>query len=48
MNKRTFTVEEKVRIIKEASEQGVKVILEKHGLYPATFYLWKNKLEEME
>jgi len=47
MNKRTFTVEEKLRIIKEASEQGVKVILEKYGLYPATFYSWKNKLEEM-
>jgi putative transposase len=47
MNKRTFTVEEKLRIIKEASEQGVKVILEKYGLYPTTFYFWKNKLEEM-
>jgi len=45
MNKRTFTVEEKLRIIKEASEQGVKVILEKYDLYPATYYSWKNKLE---
>ena len=47
MNKRTFTVEEKLRIIREASEQGVKVILEKYDLYPATYYYWKNKLEEM-
>ena len=47
MNKRTFTQEEKLRIIKEASEQGVKVILEKYDLYPATYYSWKNKLEEM-
>jgi putative transposase len=47
MNKRTFTQEEKLRIIKEASEQGVKVILEKYDLYPATYYSWKSKLEEM-
>lgn len=47
MNKRTFTKEEKLRIIKEASEQGVKVILEKYDLYPATYYSWKNKFEEM-
>jgi putative transposase len=47
MNKRTFTKEEKLRIIKEASEQGVKVILEKYDLYPATYYFWKSKLEEM-
>lgn len=47
MNKRTFTKEEKLRIIKEASEQGVKVVLEKYDLYPATYYSWKNKFEEM-
>lgn len=47
MNKRTFTQEEKLRIIKEASEQGVKVILEKYDLYPATYYSWKSKMEEM-
>lgn len=47
MNKRTFTKEEKLRIIQEASEQGVKVILEKYDLYPATYYSWKSKLEEM-
>jgi len=45
MNKRTFAAEERLRIIKEASEQGVKVILEKYNLYPATYYSWKNKLE---
>jgi len=47
MNKRTFTQEEKLRIIKEASEQGVKDILEKYDLYPATYYFSKSKLEEM-
>ena len=35
MKKRKFTKEDKLQIIKEASEQGVKVTLEKHGIYPA-------------
>jgi putative transposase len=47
MNKRTFSKEEKLRIVKEASEQGVKAVLEKYDIYPATYYSWKNKLEEM-
>ncbi|MGB9748197.1 MAG: transposase, partial [Bacteroidales bacterium] len=47
MNKRTFSKEEKLRIIKEASEQGVKAVLEKYAIYPATYYSWKNKLEDM-
>lgn len=47
MNKRTFSKEEELRIVKEASEQGVKIVLEKYDIYPATYYSWKNKLEEM-
>ena len=47
MNKRTFSAEEKLRIVKEASEQGVKAVLQKYDIYPATYYTWKNKLEEM-
>ncbi|MBW6480777.1 MAG: transposase [Bacteroidales bacterium] len=45
--KRKFTKEEKLRIIKEASEQGVKATLEKYGIYPASYYSWKRKLEQM-
>jgi len=45
--KRKFTKEEKLHIIKEASEQGVKSTLAKHGIYPASFYSWKDKLEQM-
>lgn len=33
--KRTFKKEEKLAILKEASEQGVKITLEKHGIYPS-------------
>ena len=38
---------EKLAIVKEASEKGVKLTLEKYNLYPATFYYWKKKLNQM-
>ena len=41
---RKFTREEKLRILKEAKQKGVKVTLEKYNLYPATYYFWKKKL----
>ncbi|MDD2563361.1 MAG: transposase [Salinivirgaceae bacterium] len=47
MKKRTFNKEEKLRIIKEASENGISQTLEKYGIYPASYYSWKKKLEEM-
>lgn len=47
MEKRTFTKEEKLAIIKEVSEQGLKATLEKYKLFPASYYSWKNKFEEM-
>lgn len=47
MKKRTFTKEEKLRIIKEANEHGVSATIEKYGIYPASFYSWKNKLSQM-
>lgn len=46
-HKRTFSKQEKLNILREASEQGVKPILEKHGIYPATYYSWRKKLQEM-
>ncbi|KKM89304.1 hypothetical protein LCGC14_1250000 [marine sediment metagenome] len=45
MEKRTFTKEEKLHLLKEASEHGVTATLEKHGIYPATFYSWKKKYD---
>lgn len=47
MEKRKFTKEEKLKILKEASEQGVTVTLEKHGIYPATYYNWKKELKSV-
>lgn len=45
--KRKFTKEEKLQILKEASEQGVNATLNRHGIYPATYYNWKKKFEQM-
>lgn len=45
--KRTFTKQEKLAILKEAGEQGVKVTLAKHGIYPATYYSWRKKFKAM-
>ena len=42
-----YSKAEKLVIVKEASEKGVKITLEKYNLYPATFYYWKKKIEEM-
>lgn len=42
-----FTKEEKLAILKEAGETSVKATLEKYGLYPATFYYWKNKYDDL-
>ncbi|THH34192.1 transposase [Neolewinella litorea] len=47
MSKRKFTTEDKLQIIKEASEKGVKVTLEKYDVYPATYYAWRKKFSEM-
>jgi len=45
--KRTFTKKEKLSILKEAAEKGVKDTLEKHAIYAATYYSWRKKFEEM-
>ena len=41
------TTEEKLQILKEAAENGIKVTLDKHGIYPATYYTWKKKYDSM-
>ena len=47
MKRRKFTKEEKIAIIKEVGTNGVNITLEKHCIYPATFYSWKRKFESM-
>lgn len=46
-HRRTFTTEEKLSILREASEHGVGTTLDKHGLYPSTYYKWKKKFSQM-
>ena len=45
--KRKFTKEEKLQVLKEVEQNGVKATLEKHGIYPATYYSWKGKYDQM-
>lgn len=47
MKKRTFTKEEKLRIIKEAAENGIQATLDKYGIFKASYYAWKSKYEQM-
>jgi len=42
-----FSKTEKLAILKEAEQQGVKLTLEKYGIYNGTFYYWKNKFEQL-
>jgi putative transposase len=48
MEKRSFSKEEKLAIIKEASIHGVNPTLEKCGIYPASYYSWKKKYDAMD
>jgi putative transposase len=45
--RKKFSTEEKLKIVQEVKEQGVKATLDKYGVYPATYYEWKRKLEAM-
>jgi putative transposase len=38
-----FTKEEKLQIIEEVKEKGLKQTLAKYDLYPGTYYYWKRK-----
>jgi putative transposase len=44
--KRTWTEEQKIAILEEAIKNGVAETTRKHGIYPATFYAWKQKYEK--
>lgn len=44
MKKRTWSQEEKLKILKEAKAEGVQITMRKYGIYPVTYYSWKKKL----
>jgi len=41
------TKAEKLQILKEGEEHGIKATCIKHGIYEASFYQWRNKFKEM-
>ena len=47
MAKRRFTKADKLQILKEAASNGVQETLSKHDVYPATYYSWRRKFQEM-
>lgn len=47
MVKRSFSTEQKLAVLKEAAEHGVKPTLARHGIYSTTYYSWKRKFDEM-
>lgn len=40
-----FSKSEKLKVLKEAKENGVKVTLDKYGVYAATYYNWKKSYD---
>ena len=42
-----WSTDQKIKILKEASTKGIRNTLEKYSIYPATFYSWKKKFEQM-
>ena len=47
MSRRNFLKEDKLKILKEASQSGVSKTLAKYDIYPATYYSWRRKFEQM-
>jgi len=45
--KRRCTKADKLRIIQEAASTGVQEKLSKYDVYPATYYSWRRKFQEM-
>jgi putative transposase len=46
--RRSFKLEEKLRIIREADEMGVTKILDKYHLAYSVLFRWKSKLEVLK
>jgi len=45
MEKRSWSKEEKLAILKEAEQNGVEITLRNHGIYPSTYYSWRKKYQ---
>lgn len=45
MERRKFTVDQKLAILKEAETEGVTQTLRKHNIYSTMLYKWREQLE---
>jgi putative transposase len=45
MEKRRWSKEDKLAILKEAEQNGVELTIRKHGIYPSTYYSWRKKYQ---
>jgi putative transposase len=45
MERRKFTVEQKMAILKEAETEGVTQTLRKHSIYANTIYKWREQFD---
>ncbi len=43
--KRSWTVEEKLSILKEAEQNGIVQTCRKHSIYQSLYYNWKDKFD---
>lgn len=43
MERKKWSKEEKLKIIKEGEEFGSQLTIRKYGIYPSTFYSWRKK-----
>ena len=39
-----YNTSEKLQIIEECQEKGIKVTCSKHWIYPSNYYYWKRQL----
>lgn len=44
--KRTWSIEEKISILKEAKTGGIVETCRKYGIYATTYYAWKQKYDQ--
>ena len=45
MNKRKFTQEERLEILREAEQNGIEATVRKHNISRSLYYHWKGKFD---
>ena len=45
--RRKFNKDFKLKVLKEASTEGIRNTCDKYGIYATTYYSWRRKFEQM-